>query len=104
MEYTRFPYFAETLDGMARVKFSNFTEFTILKSTQNKKLDLFNCNIPCSDTRFWRNCPADLDKSFYHEVIDGTRVLEQLFTDIQIKNAKVHFDRILIKTGRVFTI
>jgi len=103
MNLIKFPYYAETLDGMARVKFTNFYDFEILTGTIAKKEELYEYRVQCSDSRFWRKCPDDIRKSFRFEVIDGTAIVNQLFTDVEIiEYAKRN--RHLIKTGRVFVL
>jgi len=104
MNLIKFPYYAETLDGMARVKFSNFYDFEILDASVHRIKELKNCKAQCSDSKFWRKCTADINKSFYYEVIQGTVILKELYTDVQINNQYIHFGKTLIKTGRVFVL
>lgn len=105
MNYIQFPYFAETIDGQARVKFTDFNKFELLRSTVIKGKELYSKeSIKCNDSSYWIEAPSDINKDFYYEVIDGTSILEKLYTNVQIINQERHFDKTLIKTGRRFEL
>lgn len=104
MTYNQYPIFKESLDGRERVEFRDLEYGKILKHPQKKHVGEI-CYLPRHNNEsLWRDCPSDVNKSYYYEVIEGTLLKEKLYTDVEIEISKRHLDKIFIKTGRRFEL
>lgn len=104
MNYIQYPSFVTTIDGTARVRFDSNEEFVILKSVTATEQWLEFNKPKRNQTEYWFETPSSLDKDFYFEVINNTKVESQLYSDVQIRDKKLYFNTELIKTGRRFEL
>ena len=104
MTYHLYPIFKESLDGRVRVKFSSIDEAVILKHFAPEYVGCKITSTRHDDKAEWRDCPFDVNKSYFYEVIDGLKLQQELYTDYQILRFNTKLGRRLVKTGRRFEL
>lgn len=106
MTYHQYPIYKESSDGLIRVKFSSESTCEVLRTRYNAKCtagDTLNTSPHYIESE-WFDCPSDVNKSYFYEVIDGLKLQQTLYTDYQILQFKRELGRRFVKTGRRFEL
>lgn len=104
MIYHQYPIFKESLDGRERVEFRDLEYGKILNHSQKEHIGAIGYLPRHDNSKIWRDCPSNVNKSYYYEVIENNVLLPVLLTESEFDEETRLIGRKLTKTGRRFEL